>query len=348
MRLPSVLFFAEAGPEQPCSFYRCFLPARALQLRRFRAFVSGDGIVLPGGAFGAAALGGPTDIVVIRRPIGDDGLSTLDISDQVRAARDTGQRVYVDLDDDLWNLPPTNPAAAIMTPECNAAFERVINASDGVLCSTPGLALSLSTHIEVPAHVCPNGIDPALFRVRAGEHDPLRVGWLGPVKWRHDDLASIADWLVSLLNERAGRVSFFHLGGMPGDPFKVEELLPGLDERVSIGKIPWVPFQCLEQSLAQVDVLVIPQRRGGVYEAFANARSPTSAIAAIASGAVVWATPIDSYATLFGDALPPDLAAIVDDRELRRLYRRRQRRMLDRVNLPATAAAYEKVFLPWP
>jgi hypothetical protein len=100
----------------------------------------------------------------------------------------------------------------------------------------------------------------------------------------------------------------------------------------------------LPQSLAQVDVLVIPQRRGGDYEAFANARSPSSAIAAIASGAVVWATPISSYRDFFGDALPTDLASVVDDKAQRRQYRRAQKRLLERVNLAATAAAYEAVF----
>lgn len=339
-----MVFFAEAGPEQPCAFYRAFLPARALRMCRWRADVTLDGVIFEDDRFGDRAQPEPPEIAVIRRPISDDGLTTQDISAEVAAAVAAGQRVFVDLDDDLWNLPPTNPASSVMTPESNDAFERVINASSGALVSTPGLAASLATHVTVPVHVCPNGIDPSLFRVRLGDHAPLRVGWLGPVKWRHDDLRSIADWLVPFLNERAGKVEFWHLGAMPGDPFGVGDILDGL--AVPARTVPWVPFQCLEQSLAEVDVLVVPQRRGGVYEAFANARSPTSAIAAIASGAAVWATPIDSYATLFGDALPAELAELVDDPERRRLYRRRQRRMLDRVNLPATAAHYERVFLP--
>lgn len=342
MGRPSVLFFAEAGAFQPCSFYRCFLPARALQMARWRAAVTLDGVVAPDGRFCHDPADVP-NVAIIRRPIADDGLTTLDISAEVRAARAAGQRVFVDLDDDLWNLPPTNPASEIMTAQCLADFAAVINASDGVICSTPGLANSLASHLDVPTYVCPNGIDPGLYPAKVGEHSPLRIGWLGPVKWRWDDLSSIAEWLVPFLNQRADRVEFWHLGQMPGDPHQAEDLLPGLE--IPVGKIPWVPFQCLGQSLADIDVLVVPQRRGGVYEAFANARSPTSAMAAIAAGAVVWATPISSYELLFGDALPPDLATIVDDRDARRLYRRRQRRMLDAVNLPATAAAYGKVLL---
>lgn len=342
-RRPRVLFFAEAGPEQPCAFYRAFLPARALRMARWRADVTLDGAIFEDGRFGDRGQPEAPEIAVIRRPIAEDGVSTLDIAGDVAAAVAAGQRVYVDLDDDLWNLPPTNPAVAVMTPESNAAFERVINAATGALVSTPGLAASLATHVGVPVHVCPNGIDPSLFRLRAGDREPLRVGWLGPVKWRHDDLRSIAGWLVPFLNERAGKVEFWHLGAMPSDQFGVADILEGLE--VPLHTVPWVPFQCLEQSLAEVDVLVVPQRRGGVYEAFANARSPTSAIAAIAAGAAVWATPIDSYVGLFGDALPAELAELVDDPEARRLYRRRQRRMLDRVNLPATAAHYETVFL---
>lgn len=341
---PSVTFFAEEGPHHPCAFYRAFLPARALQLHAWQAFVSIDGVVWPDGRFASEALDRPTDIAVIRRPIVDGGLATRDISEEVRAARAAGQTVYVDVDDDLWNIPPTNPAAALMTQESNDAFERVINASDGAIVSTRGLAVSLRTHVDVPVHVCPNGLDVSLYPTWEGEHRPLRLGWLGPVKWRHDDLRSISSWLAPFLNDHP-EVEFVHMGGMPDDEFQVEELLP--DYKGRILKVPWVPFQCLQQSLEQVDVLVIPQRLGEVYEGFANSRSPTSAMAAVASGCVVWATPIASYREFFGSALPStpgDLAQLVESRALRRQYRRAQRRLLDQVNLSATAGHYERVF----
>lgn len=342
-RRPSVIFFVEGGPENPCPFYRGFLPARALQLRAWPTFVTGDGVVAPDGRFTSESLDQPTDIAVIRRPVGADGVNGVDYSEQVAAARAAGQRVFVDVDDDLWHLPPTSPARELLTPESLSAFAATMNASDGVICTTLGLAASLArTGITARRHVCGNGIDPGLFLPWEGEHTPLRVGWLGPWKWRNDDLASIASWLVPFLNERAGDVEFWHLGTMPRDEGKVEDVLAGLT--VPIQKVPWVPFPCLPQSLAELDVLIIPQRRGGDYEAFANARSPTSAIAAIAAGVVVWATPIDSYRRFFGDALPADLAELVDSRAQRRQYRRAQRRLLDSVNLAATAAAYEKVF----
>lgn len=342
-RKPSLIFFVEGNATNPCPFYRGFLPARALQLRAWRAFVSPDGVIAPDGRFTSEALDRPTDIAVIRRPVGDDGISGVDYSEQVAGARAAGQRVYVDLDDNLFELPPTSPARDVLKQDSLDVLQATINASDGLICSTPGLAAALEGRIGVPRYVCPNGIDPSLFPIREGEHEPLRLGWLGPWKWRHDDLASVADWLVPFLNQRAGAVEFFHLGVMPSDDGKAEDVLAGLT--VPIQKIPWFPFPCLPQSLAQIDVLMIPQRRGGAFEAFANARSPTSAIAGIASGAVVWATPISSYRDLFGDALPADLGAVVDSRAARRQYRRAQRKLLDRVNLAATGAAYEKVFL---
>jgi len=122
----------------------------------------------------------------------------------------------------------------------------------------------------------------------------------------------------------------------------VEDVLAGLTRPVQ--KIPWYPFPCLPQSLAQVDVLVIPQRLGADWEPFANSRSPTSAMAAIAAGCVVWATPIDSYRRFFGAALPETLAELTDSKPVRRQYRRAQRKLLEKVNLAATAAAYERVF----
>lgn len=343
-RKPSVIFFVEGAAVNPCPFYRGFLPARALQLRAYRAFVSPDGVIAPDGRFTSEALDAPTDVAIIRRPVGDDGISGVDYSEQVAAARAAGQRVYVDLDDNLFELPPTSPARDVLKQDSLDALQATIDASDGLICSTPGLAAALEHRVTVPRYVCPNGIDPSLFPMREGEHRPLRLGWLGPWKWRHDDLASVADWLVPVLNQRAGEVEFFHLGVMPSDDGKAEDLLPGLT--VPIQKIPWFPFPCLPQSLAQIDVLMIPQRRGGAFEAFANARSPTSAIAGIASGAVVWATPIESYAELFGATLPADLAGLLDSKQIRRYYRRAQRPLLRKVDLLATADAYEKVLLP--
>lgn len=343
---PSVIWFVEGGPENPCPFYRGYLPARALQMRAWPAFVTGDGVVADDGRFMSEALDRPTDIAVIRRPVNADGVNGVDYSAEVAAARAAGQQVFVDIDDDLFHLPPTSPARELLTAQSLDAFAATMNAADGVICSTAGLARSLGSRVTAPRYVCGNGIDPSLFPLWEGEHAPLRIGWLGPWKWRSDDLASIAEWLVPFLNERAGFVEFVHMGTMPDDTGKVEDVLQGLT--VPIEKVPWVPFQCLPQSLAGVDVLVIPQRRGGDFEMFANSRSPTSAIAAIAAGCVVSATPIESYERFFASALPPlgpgTLAYLVDSRQLRRQYRRAQRKLLAKVNLSATATAYEKVF----
>lgn len=329
----------------PETWYRGFLPARALQLRSWQAFVASAGVVAPDSRFTSEALDRPTDIAVIRRPVGEDGVNGVDYSAEIAAARKAGQRIYVDCDDLLWKLPPTSPARKVLLPASLDAFANTMNAADGVICTTTGLrrALVEDVGIRVPVHVCGNGTDPALFPLRGAEHVPLRIGWLGPWKWRNDDLASIADWLVPFLNDRADRLQFWHLGTMPKDDGQIEDILPGL--KAPVRKVPWYPFPCLPQSLAQVDVLIIPQRRGGDYEAFANARSPSSAIAAIASGAVVWATPIESYRQFFGAALPERLEDIVDSKQTRRQYRRAQHKLLGEVNLRATAAAYEAVFL---
>lgn len=339
-----MIWFVEGGPENPCPFYRGFLPARALRLRAWPTFVTGDGVVAACGRFTSEALDEPTDIAVIRRPVGPDGVNGVDYSAEVAAARRAGQRVFVDVDDDLWHLPPTSPARQILTADSLAAFAATMNAADGVICTTVGLRRSLQSGcgIRVPVYVCGNGIDPALFCGPRPEHVPLRIGWLGPWKWRNDDLASIAEWLVPFLNARAGAVEFWHLGIMPSDDGKAEDVLEGLT--MPIQKIPWHPFPALPQALAQIDVLIIPQRRGGDFEAFADARSPTSAMSGIASGCVVWATPIDSYRRFFGDALPARLEDVVDNPQLRRQCRRAQRKLLAQCDLAATAAAYEKVF----
>lgn len=341
-RKPSVLFLVEGDATNPIPFYRGHLPARALRLRAWQAFATGEGVIFNNGMFGTRSLDGPTEIVVIRRPVDDDG-STHDLSEAIRAARAAGQRIYSDIDDDYWNLPPTNPAKKLMVAETLQAFQDNIDASDGLLCSTPGLAASMRGHTQVPTFVCPNGIDPGLYTPKQEEHRPLRVGWLGPWHWRSDDLASVADWFVPMLNDRADRIEFVHIGVTPNDDGRVEDILQGL--KCPVRKVPWHPFPCLEQALKQVDVLLIPQRLGGEYEPFANSRSPTSAIAAIASGVVVWATPIDSYQRFFGDALPKRPEILLDDKAARRHYKREQKKLLSKVNLYETALHYERVFL---
>lgn len=341
-RKPSVLFLVEGEPVNPIPFYRGALPVRALQLKGWQAFHTSLGLTAPDGRFSSYSLDRPTDICVIRRPVNDDE-TTVDISDYISKARAAGQRIYHDMDDDYFHIPPTNPARAVMTPASTEAFKNNLNACDGVICSTPGLAVSMRSIVDVPVHVCPNGIDPALYTPKEQEYRPLRIGWLGPWRWRHDDLLSAADWLVPFLNERKDRVRFFHIGATPNDQGKVEDILPGLE--LPVNRIGWHPFPALEQAIKQVDVMLIPQRLGGSWEAFANARSPTSAIASIASGVVVWATPIDSYRRFFGDALPETPDLIVDDPVMRRHYRREQKKLLVKVNLAATAVPYERLFL---
>ncbi|MGH7484335.1 MAG: hypothetical protein ACREMY_01870, partial [bacterium] len=340
-RRPSVLFLVEGDPSHPIAFYRGHLPARALRMRRWQAFASPEGVVWKDGRIGYPNVD-PTDIVVLRRPVHDDG-STFDLTESIQAAREAGQTIYSDLDDDYWHLPSTNPASKLVNAESLALWDANIAASDGLLCSTPGLAQSMGSHLDVPIHVCPNGIDPALYVPKEGENEPLRVGWLGPWNWRRDDLASAADWLVPMLNDRADRVVFVHIGATPEDDGRVEDILQGHKFRVE--RVPWVPFICLDQSIKKVDVMLIPQRLGGEYEAFANARSPTSAIASIASGVPVWATPIDSYRRFFGDALPETPEELLDSKAIRKYYKRAQKALLGKVNLEATAMAYEKVFL---
>lgn len=341
-RRPSVLFLVEGEPVNPIPFYRGALPVRALQMRRWQAFHTSLGTLAPDGRFTSYSLDRPTDICVVRRPVNEDE-TTADISEHILKARAAGQRIYHDMDDDYFHIPPTNPARNVMTPESTQAFKNNLNACDGVICSTPGLATSLKTVIDAPVHVCPNGIDPGLYTPKQQEYKPLRIGWLGPWRWRNDDLKSAADWLVPFLNDRIGKVEFYHIGATPNDDGKAADILVGL--KMPVHLIAWHPFPALEQAIKQVDVMFIPQRLGGSWEAFANARSPTSAIASIASGVVVWATPIDSYRRFFGDALPETPEQIVDDSAARRHYRREQKKLLVKVNLEATAIAYEKVFL---
>jgi len=123
------------------SLVRCFLPYDCLEqagelvmLDRWRSY--------------------DADIVVFHRYWKADTLELM------RGLQRQGVRVVVDLDDDIFNLPRSNPAwHEYQQPELRAAAKRVLKAVDGVFVSTENLREKIghySSHVEV----IPNSVDP--------------------------------------------------------------------------------------------------------------------------------------------------------------------------------------------
>lgn len=333
-----VTFLAEAGPDDAASWYRAWFPAScvsaAVVVREIVQASDGRlrGVLYQG--FPGVPLPGPgavlpaSPVVVLRRP-------DREVAAAVRRAREVGQLVYVDLDDDVWHLPAGNPARATMDARARARLGRVMRAATGVLVPTEGLAATVREVCpDTPVHVVPSGILPADGARRRPWDEGPRVGWMGTVEHRGDDLATIARRLRTTLLGRGAPL--WWLGAGPARRH-VSELLPD----VEVVEVPWVTFPELAGSLREIDVLVIPQRAGW----FAESRSPTTGLAAAAAGTLFWAQPTGPYLECFGRAgLPEGWNELLEDAGVRARYRARQTEAVGRRGPEQTRAAYEKVF----
>lgn len=285
-----VLFVTEtAGGAQ--EFYRCRLPAYEL-LRRGHHAAVGPGLfqrvdgLLSGVDEHGPTVAKPTHVVL--RMVADPRAAEM-----VRDARKAGQWVAFDIDDDVWNLPPWNPAASTITNV--DVIEEVMAECDAVLASTAGMAESVAAHTSTPVTVCRAGVDLAAYRPHPGLHEPLRVGWMGLTGYRGSDLHYVVDMLADVLADIHTRspVEFWHFGARVGDP-PVADILPA-GWPVPVVTVPWCSIVELPRVLGgQVDVAVVPQKPCR----FAESRAYTTGLAWLAAGVPIAASMTGEYRRL--------------------------------------------------
>lgn len=97
--------------------------------------------------------------------------------------KETGLKVVYDLDDDLWNIPGTNPAKRILMP-MREGFAVCASLCDAVTVSTGPLATAVKTempNLKAPVYVIPNAIDLCLFKEPdlPKTTDRVVIGWGG-------------------------------------------------------------------------------------------------------------------------------------------------------------------------
>lgn len=184
------------------------------------------------------------DVVVVQRP-----------TDRVRAdwceeLAAQGRAVVVDLDDDLWSIPASNPAARILDPAVSPGdnwdhLRRACNAATVVTVSTPRLAEVVGDKAIVLENCVPAAW---LMRPRA---DNTTVGWAGAAFSHADDLAELADVVPALCRA--------------GEDFAVVGPADGVGEAVGVvGTIPgtgFVPFDEWANVVAMIGVGVAPLAR---------------------------------------------------------------------------------------
>lgn len=90
-----------------------------------------------------------------------------------------GRCLIYELDDDLWDLHPTNSAYKFWAdPERRQHLTRNVEVASGVTVSTPHLAEVVSK-INPNVFVLPNCVDESLLAVERPRRDKLTIGWSG-------------------------------------------------------------------------------------------------------------------------------------------------------------------------
>jgi glycosyltransferase involved in cell wall biosynthesis len=282
----------------------------------------------------------PADIVTLRimddividpeQPgaVADDYTMDSMAADILRA-REAGQVVLYDIDDDIWNIPLWSPASRAMHKEIPGlravdldVVDANIRACDGVVTPTRYLADELHQRFpDVPTYVLPPGIDPAPYDVvdfdaptlgwigqkiyKPKADRKLQVGWMGAISHHLQHLRSMQ---VALDCLPALGAEFTRLGWIPSD--RSEILLAEVPCRVH--QVPWGGVDRLPAKLAQLDVGIIPR----VDEPFHQGQSITSGLQYAAAGVPFIATATAEYRELANQHIGFTADSIADWRRL--------------------------------
>lgn len=205
----------------------------------------------------------------------------------IERARATGQRVYLDLDDDIWAVPDYNTFAAKVRSDA-AKLGPVMRAVTAVLCSTPTLARVCAENTGARTIVAPNIFDPERYPSRRPfATDQPVIGWHGLCRTSGDDIRLIGELVAPILAAHP-EVMFMHVGCEEPDDFADMSGLP-TDRIISR---PGVPIVELPWALDFTIGLVVRANNG-----FNRSRTSTKGFELAASGTpVVACTDMESYA----------------------------------------------------
>jgi hypothetical protein len=261
------------------------------------------------------------DVFVFQQPLSPDYLPL------IRQLRAVGKRIVCETDDDFRNLPSYHPSRRDVSPEQRQVQEACYALSDAFSVSTPSLAESYRDHSPV---VLRNRLHWRMWEdvqpVYERETRRVRVGWMGGLEWRRDDLAVlrgvIGPWL-----ERHPEVEFV----AAGDQRVHDYLAVPAGQRVTTAR---VAFRNMDLALttATMDIGLVPLDRNR----FNEGKSALKGMEYAACGIPCVATPTGEYRLWVEEGSNGLLAAspaqwraamdeLVADAELRREMGRRAR-----------------------
>jgi glycosyltransferase involved in cell wall biosynthesis len=209
-------------PLQPngCAWYRCYLPMKELANNGWESGIGipgfnpdhGFGILIPD----QKAIHG-WEIVVLK-------LIMLErVVDQVRQAKELGQKIVVDIDDHMEGLEETNLAYKTTSPEANPKNNRehyvaIMDQADALITSTPFLQeWYQNKYPNKPVYLIRNGIDIDRWGIRNDHKGWLPVfGWVGATPWRSGDLEILKPYFGQFIEKR--HLKFHHAGSIKNAP----------------------------------------------------------------------------------------------------------------------------------
>jgi len=213
----------------------------------------------------------------------------------IHRARERGQVILYDIDDDLWHIPEWSPAARAMhklDPSVRAYDLEVIRANieacNGVITSTDYLVDIITKQgFGVPVYLQRPGIDPRDYAVEKTKDRPLRVGWMGSMSHHLPHLRTVMDALDVLPKYGA---EFVHMGHIHGDGSHHHLR----DLPCEWTQLPWGDVQTVPGMLAQVDIGIIPR----MPDEFHQGQSVTSGLQYAAAGVPFLVSPSAEYERL--------------------------------------------------
>lgn len=146
------------------------------------------------------------DVLIVQR------LHSIKVLEKLRAFQTRGGKVIFDLDDNVWSIPASNPAARIFGEGKPATrmMEQYIEAADAVVVSTPALkrkcdqlrGYNIRDHASDPKRatwIAYNSLEASAFERYARKPDgrpkrsgEIRIGWAGSDTHRGDFVRIIA------------------------------------------------------------------------------------------------------------------------------------------------------------
>ena len=243
-----------------CTWYRCILPASAMNKRGHSCQVgtlhlgdNGVGVRVGMPLYEQGGIYSGHQMLVFKLPMHVANLMAVEI------AKSKGVTVVVDIDDWFDDLPETNSARRQTDPELNKENNRniyfkVIEMADALICSTPFLRDFYSRkHPKKPVFMVRNSVDIVRWPKRQTRSSVPVIGWVGATLWRSMDLEQLAPFFSNYLESR--KLTFHHSGHIPAANHAASLLglkdgqsttmnmlpmtqLPGLYPNIDIGMVP--------------------------------------------------------------------------------------------------------------